>query len=71
MMRIMRNCLPANVKVSGEASQAIQKSVLNFISAITSIAGEHSRKQQRHVLTNEDMLVALKRLSSNGYPGTH
>uniref|UniRef100_A0A5K1FL38 Transcription factor CBF/NF-Y/archaeal histone domain-containing protein n=2 Tax=Nymphaea colorata TaxID=210225 RepID=A0A5K1FL38_9MAGN len=65
-MRIMRKCLPAHAKVSDEAKQAVQESVLRFISAVTSIAGEHCRQQQRQVVTSEDMLVALKRLCFNG-----
>ncbi|XP_031493237.1 nuclear transcription factor Y subunit B-9-like [Nymphaea colorata] len=66
IMRIMRKCLPAHAKVSDEAKQAVQESVLRFISAVTSIAGEHCRQQQRQVVTSEDMLVALKRLCFNG-----
>ncbi|KAF3792134.1 Nuclear transcription factor Y subunit B-9 [Nymphaea thermarum] len=69
IMRIMRNCLPAHAKISGEAKEAVQESVLGFISAVTSIAGEHCRQQRRQVVTSEDMLVALKRLCFNGYSG--
>lgn len=65
--RIMKRVLPTNVKVSKEAMMEIQKCVSEFISFITSEAGEKCFLEKRKTLNGDDILFALLNMGFDSY----
>ena len=65
--RIMKKVLPANVKVSKEAMMEIQKCVSEFISFITSEAGDKCSNEKRKTLNGDDILFALLNMGFDNY----
>lgn len=65
--RIMKRVLPNNVKVSKEAMTDIQKCVSEFISFITSEAGEKCSLEKRKTLNGDDILFALLNMGFDNY----
>lgn len=65
--RIMKRVLPTNAKVSKEAMMEIQKCVSEFISFITSEAGEKCFLEKRKTLNGDDILFALSNMGFDYY----
>lgn len=65
--RIMKKVLPTNVKVSKDAMMEIQKCVSEFISFITSEAGEKCFLEKRKTLNGDDILFALLNMGFDNY----
>ena len=65
--RIMKRVLPANMKVTKEAMLEIQKNVSEFISFITSEAGEKCLTEKRKTLNGDDILFSLSSMGFDNY----
>lgn len=65
--RIMKRVLPVNMKVSKEALLEIQKCISEFISFITSEAGEKCLAERRKTLNGEDILFSLSSMGFDNY----
>jgi histone H3/H4 len=65
--RLMKRVLPNNVKVSKEAMIEIQKCISEFISFITSEAGEKCFLEKRKTLNGDDILFALLNMGFDNY----
>jgi histone H3/H4 len=65
--RIMKRVLPVNMKISKEALLEIQKCISEFISFITSEAGEKCLAERRKTLNGEDILFSLSSMGFDNY----
>jgi nuclear transcription Y subunit beta len=65
--RIMKKVLPPNMKVTKDAMLEIQKCVSEFISFITSEAGEKCLNEKRKTLNGDDILYALLNMGFDNY----
>ena len=57
--RILKRALPASAKVSKEAKEAVQESVSEFISFITSEASDKCQQEKRKTINGDDLLWAM------------
>lgn len=67
MSRIMRRVLPPNAKVTKEAKEAIQESVSEFISFVTSEASDKCMAEKRKTINGDDVLWAMGTLGFREY----
>ena len=65
--RVMKHGLPFNVKVTKEAKEAVQESVSEFISFITSEASDRCQAENRKTISGDDILWALGTLGFEHY----
>jgi len=65
--RIMKRVLPVNMKVSKEAMLEIQKCISEFISFITSEAGEKCLVEKRKTLNGDDIIFSLGSMGFDNY----
>ena len=65
--RIMRRVLPPNAKVAKEAKEAIQESVSELISFITSEASDKCMQERRKTINGDDILWAMATLGFEPY----
>lgn len=65
--RIMRRVLPPNAKVAKEAKEAIQESVSELISFITSEASDKCMQERRKTINGDDVLWAMATLGFEPY----
>ena len=65
--RIMKRVLPVNMKISKEELLEIQKCISEFISFITSEAGEKCLAERRKTLNGEDILFSLSSMGFDNY----
>lgn len=68
--RLMKKCLPGTSKVSKEAKECVQECVSEFISFITSEAGERCGYEKRKTVTGDDVLFAMDSLGFKNYAET-
>lgn len=57
--RIMKRVLPPHAKVTKEAREAVQESVSEFISFITSEASDKCSQERRKTINGDDILWAM------------
>ncbi|KAG0454736.1 hypothetical protein HPP92_023685 [Vanilla planifolia] len=65
--RIMRQAVPENGKIAGEAKDFVQECVTEFISFITSEAIDRCQKERRKVINGEDIVLVLESLGFDEY----
>lgn len=65
--RIMKGALPAHAKIARNAREAVQLSVADFISFVTSEALEHCYSDKRRTITCDDLLFAIESLGFEYY----
>lgn len=65
--RIIKKNLPSEVKLSKEAKETIQECLSEFISFITSEAGEKCLNEKRKTINGDDILASLKNLGFDHY----
>ena len=65
--RIMKRVIPVNMKVSKEAMLEIQKCISEFISFITSEAGEKCLAERRKTLNGDDIIFSLGSMGFDNY----
>lgn len=65
--RIMKLSVPSNAKIAKDAKEAVQESVSEFISFITSEAAEKCLIEKRKTIGGEDIVYALKSLGFDNY----
>lgn len=65
--RIMKTALPQNAKIAKEAKEAIQESVSEFISFITSEASDRCLQEKRKTVNGDDLLWAMTTLGFERY----
>ncbi|KAF5811369.1 putative transcription factor Hap3/NF-YB family [Helianthus annuus] len=67
VIRIMRNILPRNAKISDDSKETVQECVSEFISFVTSEANDRCQREQRKTITAEDILWAMSKLGFEDY----
>ena len=65
--RLMKNTLPATAKVSKDAKKCMQECVSEFISFVTSEAGDRCAADRRKTINGEDILISLHVLGFENY----
>jgi nuclear transcription Y subunit beta len=65
--RIMKRGLPPTAKVSRDGKEAIQESVSEFISFITSEASDKCMQEKRKTINGDDLLWAMGTLGFERY----
>ncbi|KAF8329393.1 histone-fold-containing protein [Cantharellus anzutake] len=65
--RIMKLSVPSNAKIAKDAKEAMQESVSEFISFITSEAAEKCLIEKRKTIGGEDIVYAMKSLGFDNY----
>ncbi|KAI0702629.1 histone-fold-containing protein [Earliella scabrosa] len=65
--RIMKASVPESTKISKEAKECVQECVSEFISFITSEAGERCLMEKRKTIGGEDILYAMATLGFENY----
>ncbi|EIN09041.1 transcriptional activator [Punctularia strigosozonata HHB-11173 SS5] len=65
--RIMKNAVPPTAKISKDAKECVQECVSEFISFITSEAGEKCAMEKRKTIGGEDILYAMINLGFENY----
>jgi nuclear transcription Y subunit beta len=65
--RILRRAVPLPTKVSKEAKEAVQESVSEFISFITSEASDKCQQEKRKTINGDDLLWAMSTLGFEKY----
>jgi len=65
--RIMKLSVPPNAKIAKDAKEAVQESVSEFISFITSEAAEKCLIEKRKTIGGEDIVYAMKSLGFDNY----
>ncbi|XP_062230053.1 uncharacterized protein LOC133927616 [Phragmites australis] len=69
LTRIMRLALPPNAKVTGDAKDAMDRSVKEFAAAVTWTAVQECRRDRRVTVTGDDLIVAMGSLGLGDYVG--
>ena len=67
ILRIMREILPDNSKVSSEAKESVQRKVNEFILHLTAEAAIKCEREGRKSITGDDILWSIERLGFTGY----
>lgn len=65
--RLMKNTLPVTAKVSKDAKECMQECVSEFISFVTSEAGDRCTTDKRKTINGEDILISLHALGFENY----
>lgn len=65
--RIMKKALPPQGKIAKDAKEAVQECLSEFVSFVTSEAGEKCRSEKRKTISGDDVLWALEALCFNEY----
>lgn len=65
--RIMKNLLPENAKIAKESKEAVQETVSEFISFITSEASDKCLQEKRKTINGDDLLWAMSTLGFDRY----
>lgn len=65
--RLMKNTLPVTAKVSKDAKECMQECVSEFISFVTSEAGDRCTADKRKTINGEDILISLHALGFENY----
>lgn len=65
--RLMKNTLPVTAKVSKDAKECMQECVSEFISFVTSEAGDRCTSDKRKTINGEDILISLHALGFENY----
>ncbi|XP_058003515.1 nuclear transcription factor Y subunit B isoform X1 [Hevea brasiliensis] len=65
--RIMKKAIPANGKIAKDAKETVQECVSEFISFITSEAGDKCQREKRKTLNGDDLLWAMSTLGFEDY----
>ena len=65
--RLMKNTLPMTAKVSKDAKECMQECVSEFISFVTSEAGDRCTADKRKTINGEDILISLHALGFENY----
>ena len=65
--RLMKNTLPPTAKVSKDAKKCMQECVSEFISFVTSEAGDRCAADRRKTINGEDILISLHVLGFENY----
>jgi nuclear transcription Y subunit beta len=65
--RIMKNQLPENAKIAKESKEAVQETVSEFISFITSEASDKCMQEKRKTINGDDLLWAMSTLGFDKY----
>ncbi|KAG0353017.1 Nuclear transcription factor Y subunit B-3 [Podila minutissima] len=65
--RIMKKSLPENAKISKDAKEVVQGCVSEFITFITSEAGQRCQQENRKTVNGDDILFAMKALGFENY----
>jgi histone H3/H4 len=63
----MKNAVPPTAKISKDAKECVQECVSEFISFITSEAGEKCALEKRKTIGGEDILHAMASLGFGNY----
>ncbi|KAL4378788.1 hypothetical protein GQ457_02G036180 [Hibiscus cannabinus] len=67
--RIMKQILPPSAKLSLEAKQRMQECATEFISFVTSEASDKCHRENRKMMTGDDICRALSALGLDNYAG--
>lgn len=65
--RIMKNLLPENAKIAKDSKEAVQETVSEFISFITSEASDKCLQEKRKTINGDDLLWAMSTLGFDKY----
>ncbi|KAL3808168.1 hypothetical protein ACHAXA_009855 [Cyclostephanos tholiformis] len=65
--RIMKNQLPESAKIAKESKEAVQETVSEFISFITSEASDKCMQEKRKTINGDDLLWAMSTLGFDRY----
>jgi nuclear transcription Y subunit beta len=65
--RIMKKALPPQGKIAKDAKEAVQECLSEFVSFVTSEAGEKCRSEKRKTISGDDVLWALEALCFGEY----
>ncbi|KAF9202335.1 hypothetical protein BGZ59_002213 [Podila verticillata] len=65
--RIMKKSLPESAKISKDAKEVVQGCVSEFITFITSEAGQRCQQENRKTVNGDDILFAMKSLGFENY----
>ncbi|KAG2695586.1 hypothetical protein I3843_07G019200 [Carya illinoinensis] len=65
--RIMKQILPATVKISKEGKQTMQECATEFISFVTAEASDKCHKENRKTVNGDDICWALSTLGFDNY----
>ncbi len=63
----MKNLLPENAKIAKESKEAVQETVSEFISFITSEASDKCLQEKRKTINGDDLLWAMSTLGFDRY----
>ncbi|KAG0341632.1 Nuclear transcription factor Y subunit B-3 [Podila horticola] len=63
----MKKSLPENAKISKDAKEVVQGCVSEFITFITSEAGQKCQQENRKTVNGDDILFAMKVLGFENY----
>lgn len=67
LLRVAKRALPPGAKVGKDAREALQESVSEFISFVTSEAAERCVTEKRKTINGEDILWAMSTLGFEEY----
>ncbi|KAJ8429437.1 hypothetical protein Cgig2_021089 [Carnegiea gigantea] len=68
VIKIMRQGLPSDARITDDAKEAVQQCVSRFISLVTHEANERCRREHRRTVMADDLIWAMKELGLTNYP---
>ena len=67
VLRLMRQVVPKNAKISDDAKEAVRSCVCEYIGIITDESNERCHKEQRKTITSDDLIWAMSSLGFDNY----